>query len=212
MPDKNVLKLYGQVGSVEKSHEFNGECFYRFMIHVKRNSGTVDVLPVIVNEKLLFNNDIDTGDYVYVAGQIRTKNSVSEDGKNRLLVFGYATEIEQIAEEECVNNPNRNYVELEGYVCKKPNYRETPSGRKITDLLLASNRPYNKSDYVPSIAWGINAAFAKNFEVGTKVLAIGRFQSRPYKKKKEDGTYEERVAYELSISNLEIDWPEKEGA
>ena len=125
-----------------------------------------------------------------------------ENEKNRLVLTVFAKDIIDYKEEQEENVSNE--VVLNGYVCKKPIYRKTPFGREISDILLAVNRAYNKSDYIPCIAWGRNARFCENMEVGTEVKIVGRVQSRTYEKKFEDGRTEQRVAYEVSIGSLEV--------
>lgn len=203
MPEKNNAFLCGKVVSIEESHHTAGDQFFRFMLDIPRLSGNVDSLPLIVSEKLLYNNEIVVGDYVKVNGQIRTKNKL-EEGKNRLLVFAYAFDITKISEEEFDSTEEKNRVELNGFICKKPNYRETATGRKISDMLIAFNRNHNQSDYIPSIAWGINAAMAKNFEVGESVKSTGRFQSRTYIKRGPNDEPIEKTVFEYSISELDV--------
>lgn len=203
MIEKNALFLTGEIIKIEESHIFMDEKFYRFIVQVERLSGNCDILPVIVSEKLLYNNEIKVGDYVSIEGQIRTKNQKENDRK-RLLVFGYALDIKKISKEEAEALENRNTIDLIGYVVKTPVYRETKTGRKITELLIASNRPYNKSDYIPSIAWGVESVYARNFEVGDKVELSGRFQSRDYIARDEHGNPITRTTYEISISNIKV--------
>lgn len=203
MPEINSLFLCGKVTSIEKSHEHLGDQFYKFMIEVPRLSDNVDVLPMMVSQKLLHNNEIAIEDTVVVSGQVRTHNQ-KEDGRNKLLVFGYLTEIKKISVEEMQSITDKNIVKIEGYVCKNPIFRSTSTGRKITDLLIAVNRQHNKSDYIPSISWGINATFAKNLSVGEKINLTGRFQSRNYSIKIDEDNLEERVALEISIAQLGI--------
>jgi primosomal replication protein N len=144
------------------------------------------------------------GKNVEVEGQFRSYNNY-ENEKNRLILTVFAKEIKEIEiSEEIGKDVVTNEVRLVGYVCKKPIYRTTPFGREIADMLLAVNRAYNKSDYIPCIAWGRNARFCQNIEVGTEVKVVGRVQSRTYEKKHEDGTVEARVAYEVSIASMEI--------
>ena len=151
------------------------------------------------------------GSKIIVKGQFRSYNSY-ENEKNKLILTVFAKDIifeEDVDKEEIVSEENKkvpvsNEVVLAGYICKKPIYRQTPFGREIADILLAVNRAYNKSDYIPSIAWGRTARFCQNLPTGTEVRIIGRVQSRKYEKKYEDGTVEEKVAYEVSISSLEV--------
>ncbi|MGN1299128.1 MAG: single-stranded DNA-binding protein [Candidatus Scatovivens sp.] len=201
--ENNHLILRGKVVSEKNySHEIYGEKFYIFNLEVLRLSSTSDIIPITISERLLTNLDLDIGKQVEVEGQFRSYNNY-ENEKNRLVLTVFAKEIkyyEPESEEEKITNE----VILIGYVCKKPIYRQTPFGREIADILLAVNRAYNKSDYIPCIAWGRNARFCENMEVGTEVKITGRVQSRNYDKKHEDGTVETRVAYEVSIASLEV--------
>lgn len=208
MPEKNVLFLCGEVVEVEKSHSYMDEEFFKFMLKVPRLSGNHDTLPVIVSEKLLYNNEIVVGDLVKVEGQTRTRNQ--RDGhRKRLLVFSYAIDIVKVTQEEMSDVKDKNQVELEGFIVKKPTFRETNSGRKITELLIASNRQHNKSDYLPSIAWGVDAVFARKLQVGDKVSIAGRFQSREYITRDKEGNPTKGIAYEISISNIDVVKEEK---
>lgn len=202
--DTNMVKLVGKVtGEKEFSHEMYGEGFYIINIEVPRLSNSVDILPVTVSERLLVNVDLSIGEYLIVNGQLRSYNRYIEDS-NRLILTIFAKDVYNPYEEELVESlktPNEIY--LDGYICKKPIYRTTPFGREITDILLAVNRPYNKSDYIPSIAWGRNARFCENMLVGDHILLWGRIQSREYQKKDGTGDVEVRVAFEVSISKLE---------
>ena len=201
--ENNFLVLIGTIVSEKKfSHEIYGESFYLFNLEVPRLSDNSDVIPITISERLIANFDLEIGRKIVVEGQFRSYNSY-ENEKNKLVLTVFAKDIMDYVEnpeEEKVSNE----VTLNGYICKKPIYRQTPFGREIADLLLAVNRAYNKSDYIPCIAWGRNARFCENMEVGTEVKIIGRVQSRIYEKKFEDGTVEQRVAYEVSIANLEV--------
>lgn len=209
--EHNHLVLVGKIVSEKTySHEIYGEKFYIFNLEVIRLSSTTDIIPITISERLLTTLEIVIGKEVKVEGQFRSYNSY-ENERNRLILTVFAKEIEEVVknEESCEDRDEvTNEVTLIGYVCKKPIYRQTPFGREIADVLLAVNRAYNKSDYIPCIAWGRNARFCQNMEVGTEVKIIGRVQSRTYEKKHEDGTAETRVAYEVSISSMEV--PEKE--
>lgn len=205
MKDTNMVKIIGRVDSEKEfSHEVFGEKFYNFTIEVPRLSESVDLLPVTVSERLIINIDFDIGDYLIVEGQLRSYNRYI-DSSNRLVLTVFAREIYLPYEEEleeAIKKPNKIY--LDGYICKDPIYRETPFGREITDLLLAVNRAYNKSDYIPCIAWGRNARFCENLIVGDHIKIWGRIQSREYEKRLNSGETETRVAYEVSISKLEF--------
>lgn len=205
--DNNYLVLVGKITSEKKfSHEIYGESFYIFNLEVPRLSGNEDIIPITVSERLLNDLDLQIGKKVVVEGQFRSYNSY-ENEKNKLILTVFAKEILDYKEdeEESEEKPNTsNEVVLNGYICKKPIYRQTPFGREIADILLAVNRAYNKSDYIPCIAWGRNARFCQNLEIGTEIKIIGRVQSRTYEKKFEDGTSETRIAYEVSIGSMEI--------
>ena len=201
--ENNHLVLVGKVASEKRySHEIYGEKFYIFNLEVVRLSSTVDIIPITVSERLLTSINLSLGTTLKVEGQFRSYNNY-ENERNRLILTVFAKEIIEVNLEENKEEVS-NEVTLVGYICKKPIYRQTPFGREIADILLAVNRAYNKSDYIPCIAWGRNARFCENMEVGTEVRITGRVQSRIYEKKFEDGTSEERVAYEVSIGSLEI--------
>ena len=206
--ENNHLVLVGKVTSDKRfSHEIYGEKFYIFDLAVPRLSGNADIIPITVSERLLSINDLAIDAKITVEGQFRSYNSY-ENEKNRLVLTVFAKDIQfmedQSEEIEVSKDVVSNEVILNGYICKKPIYRQTPFGREISDLLLAVNRAYNKSDYIPCIAWGRNARFCENIPVGTEVKIVGRVQSRTYEKKYEDGTVETKVAYEVSVSSLEI--------
>jgi len=203
--ENNHLVLVGKVTSEKKfSHEIYGESFYIFDLEVARLSGNADIIPITISERLILEKELEIGDRVEIEGQFRSYNSY-ENEKNRLILTVFAKDIKYLTEEEeNLAEKVSNEVTLVGYICKKPIYRQTPFGREISDILLAVNRAYNKSDYIPAIAWGRNARFCQNIEVGTKVKIAGRVQSRNYEKKFEDGTTQTRTAYEVSISSLEI--------
>ncbi len=202
--ENNHLILVGKIVSEKSySHEIYGEKFYVFNLEVVRLSSTVDIIPITVSERLLTGLDLKVGKKVTVEGQFRSYNNY-ENEKNRLILTVFAKEINEIEDSPDEKDDITNEVTLIGYVCKKPIYRQTPFGREIADILLAVNRAYNKSDYIPSIAWGRNARFCQNMEVGTEVKITGRVQSRTYEKKFEDGTSQTRVAYEVSIASMEI--------
>ena len=176
------------------SHEVHGEKFYRFYLSSSRQSGYCDVLMCTVPE--IIKNGISEGNKVKVLGEIRTRN-VHEDDKSHLEVTVFVKEVLLYEKDE-------NNVELDGFICKEPVYRETPFGRQITDLIVASNRERNyKSDYIPCIAWGRNAIRTSEFNVGTRVKVSGRLQSREYNKRLGDETYEVRTAYELSAAMVD---------
>ena len=211
--ENNYLTLVGKVtGEKRFSHEIYGERFYIFDLSIPRLSGNADVIPVTVSERLITDSMLEEGKKLMVKGQFRSYNSY-ENEKNKLILTVFAKDIVEVEEPEATEEEENdivskdtitNEVVLIGFVCKKPIYRQTPFGREIADLLLAVNRAYNKSDYIPTIAWGRNARFCQNLEVGTQVKIVGRVQSRQYEKKFEDGTSEVRVAYEVSVGSLEV--------
>ena len=206
--ENNHLVLVGKVTSDKRfSHEIYGEKFYIFDLAVPRLSGNADIIPITVSERLLSINDLKIDSKITVEGQFRSYNSY-ENERNKLVLTVFAKDIKfvenQDEEIEVSKDVVSNEVTLNGYICKKPIYRQTPFGREISDLLLAVNRAYNKSDYIPCIAWGRNARFCENIPVGTEVKIVGRVQSRTYEKKYEDGTVETKVAYEVSVSSLEV--------
>ena len=209
--ENNYLTLVGKVtGEKRFSHEIYGERFYVFNLEIPRLSGNSDIIPITVSERLIKEETLQEGHQLLVKGQFRSYNSY-ENEKNRLILTVFAKDIVEVEEKEedeenemVKKDTITNEVVLVGYICKKPIYRQTPFGREISDLLLAVNRAYNKSDYIPCIAWGRNARFCQNMEVGTEVKIVGRVQSRKYEKKFEDGTSETRIAYEVSISSMEI--------
>ena len=210
--ENNYLVLIGNIVSDKTfSHEIYGESFYLFNLEVPRLSGNADIIPITISERLIANFDLTIGRKVVVEGQFRSYNSY-ENERNRLVLTVFAKEIIEYNEENQEEQKEKisNEVVLKGYICKKPIYRQTPFGREIADILLAVNRAYNKSDYIPCIAWGRNARFCENMEVGTEVKIVGRVQSRIYEKKYEDGRVEQRVAYEVSIGSLEVIKEEQE--
>ena len=215
--ENNYLTLVGKVTGEKKfSHEIYGERFYIFNLTIPRLSGNADIIPITVSERLIKEETLNEGKKLLVKGQFRSYNSY-ENEKNRLILTVFAKDIveleenDQEEENEMVRKDTiTNEVVLVGYICKKPIYRQTPFGREISDLLLAVNRAYNKSDYIPCIAWGRNARFCQNLEVGSQVKVVGRVQSRTYEKKHEDGTIENRVAYEVSVGSLEVIEEKKE--
>ena len=202
--ENNHLILVGKIASEKSySHEIYGEKFYVFNLEVVRLSSTVDIIPITVSERLLTNLSLEIGKKVYVEGQFRSYNNY-ENERNRLILTVFAKEVAEVEAQEEEKDEITNEITLVGYICKKPIYRQTPFGREIADVLLAVNRAYNKSDYIPCIAWGRNARFCQNMEVGTEVKLTGRVQSRIYEKKYEDGSVETRTAYEVSIASMEI--------
>lgn len=199
--DNNQVSIVGEIVSDFKfSHEVFGEGFYVVDILVSRLSNSADIIPIMVSERLINVKDDCKGQNVEILGQFRSYNR-HEENKNRLVLSVFAREIRVLNGDE--ENLKPNYIFLDGYVCKAPIYRKTPLGREIADLLLAVNRPYGKSDYIPCICWGRNARFAESFTVGGHIQVWGRIQSREYQKKISENEFEKRVAYEVSVSKLE---------
>ena len=199
--ENNQVTIIGEVASTfTYSHEVFGEGFYMVDVLVRRLSNSDDRIPLMVSERLIDVTQDYRGSFIMVSGQFRSYNR-HEEQKNRLVLSVFVREIEFIEEEP--DGAKTNYILLEGYICKKPVYRKTPLGREIAYLLLAVNRPYGKSDYIPCICWGRNARYASNFEVGEHVQVLGRIQSREYVKKLSETETEVRTAYEVSVSKLE---------
>lgn len=189
-------------GELEFSHSIYGEGFYNTYIEIPRLSEIKDVLPITISERLIKGIELKKSDNVLIDGQLRSYNKTL-NGNNKLILITFVKEIKIITQNQEIKNPNQIY--LDGFICKKPIYRSTPFGREITDLLIAVNRPYNKSDYIPCIAWGRNARFAEKLEVGQRIKIWGRIQSREYQKKFPSGEIINKIAYEVSISKMEIE-------
>ena len=199
--ENNHAEVVGVVNDEPKfSHEVYGEKFYIFTLDIPRLSGASDKVKIMISERLLADVEIRAGDVVEVSGQFRSYNDY-ENGDNRLVLTVFAKDI-RLAEDEKGKNPNLLY--LNGFICKEPVYRTTPFGREITDLLLAVNRSYNKSDYIPVIAWGRNARYCKNINIGDNIKVWGRIQSRIYQKHISEEEVIEKTAYEVSVSRLEM--------
>jgi primosomal replication protein N len=197
----NNITVFGLVAEEPAfNHEVFGEKFFKMMVSVNRVSGTVDTLPVLISERIADLKELKTGACVTITGRIRSYNEhIGEKSKLILAIF---TENIEIYENEA-EPPFDNDVVLRGFICKEPNYRVTPLGREITDVLIAVNRPYGKSDYIPCIVWGRNAKFAGRLETGEHIQIQGRFQSREYAKKISDNEVETRTAYEVSVSKID---------
>ncbi|MBO4572913.1 MAG: single-stranded DNA-binding protein [Clostridia bacterium] len=192
----NKVYLRGTVVTEKRfSHEVYGEGFYEMDVSVKRLSGQEDVLPITVSERLIEKEGLTVGSTLSAIGQFRSCNK-PVDGKSKLMLTVFVREI--VAEDF---SPNPNNIVLTGYICKTPTYRTTPFNREICDLLIAVNRAYNKSDYIPCIAWGRNARFVRNLSVGEKIALAGRIQSREYQKRTEDDV-KTLTAYEVSVSKI----------
>lgn len=200
----NQVTISGIIaGEFKYSHSVCGEGFYIVPLETQRASGEVDTIKVMVSERLVRVTEHPVGETVTVYGQFRSYNKRSEDQNNLILtVFALTFKTFECNDKEELEF--ENHIVLEGYICKKPVYRVTPLRREIADVLLAVNRPYGKSDYIPCICWGRNAVFADGLEVGTKLRIVGRIQSRNYQKKLPDNTYETRTAYEVSAATVEL--------
>ena len=200
--ENNQVSIVGEIISdFQYSHEVYGEGFYMVEVAVSRLSNFSDYIPLMISERLIDTSQSYIGQKVYVTGQFRSYNR-HEELKNRLVLSVFVREIEFIEEE--TEEMKSNQILLDGYICKDPIYRKTPLGREIADLLVAVNRSYGKSDYIPCICWGRNARFAARFEVGVHVQIWGRIQSREYVKKISDTQAEKRTAYEVSVSKIEF--------
>lgn len=196
--NNNKVHLQGKIISLPRlSHQVYDENFYEIDLEVKRLSSSVDIIPITVSEKLMNEYSFDVGKEIALSGQFRSYNK-QVNGKSKLVLTVFVREIV----EEVGDIQNTNVIELVGYICKEPVFRTTPFKREICDILLAVNRAYNKSDYLPCIAWGRNARYSKSLEIGDKVNLVGRIQSREYEKKRDDGIVEKKVAYEISILKI----------
>lgn len=195
--NNNVVNLSGKISAEPIfSHQVFGEGFYETVMEVERLSSQKDMIPITISERLMQEVDLEEGDFLTIEGQFRSYNKVI-DGKSKLMLTVFVRECKENLDREDVNS-----VELTGYVCKPPIFRTTPFKREIADVLIAVNRAYNKSDYIPCIAWGRNARFASRLGIGDKVSLVGRIQSREYQKALENGEVETRTAYEISISRI----------
>ena len=200
--ENNQVTVMGEIVSgFSYSHEIFGEGFYMVDVSCKRLSESYDIIPVMVSERLMDVTADYTGELICVNGQFRSYNR-HEERRNRLVLSVFAREVNFI--EEMEESSKTNQIFLDGYICKEPIYRKTPLGREIADLLLAVNRPYGKSDYIPCICWGRNARYANHFKVGERCAVWGRIQSREYMKKLDEENVERRVAFEVSVSKLEL--------
>ena len=204
MIENNKIELCGVIASTpELNHKTYGENFYGFRLSCSRKSTEKDMLPIIVSDRLVEIKDLQVDKRISVKGQVRTFNKHISDDKRKLLIMVFARDVREVEEESESAPEFNNNVKLSGYICKPPVYRVTPKGREIADVLIAVNRTYGKSDYIPCIAWGRNARYTGNLDVGTRVDVEGRLQSREYTKKLDDGTEEIRTAYEISVSRIE---------
>ena len=203
--ENNQVSIVGEIVSdFSYSHEVYGEGFFVVEVAVNRLSNYADYIPLMVSERLIDTTQSYIGEKIHVTGQFRSYNR-HEETKNRLILSVFVRELEFV--DEYMENEDEerksNYITLDGYVCKAPVYRKTPLGREIADLLVAVNRSYGKSDYIPCICWGRNARYATTFEIGSHVSVIGRIQSREYVKKLSETETQKRIAYEVSVSKLE---------
>lgn len=199
--ENNQVAIMGRIASqFTFSHQVFGEGFYTVDLLVRRLSDSEDIIPLMVSERLVEVTQNYEGEYIQVQGQFRSYNRHDEK-KNRLVLSVFVRELNFVEEED--DSMKTNQIFLDGYICKPPVYRKTPLGREIADLLIAVNRPYGKSDYIPCICWGRNARYASAFTVGGHVLLWGRIQSREYMKRISETDAEKRVAYEISVSKLE---------
>lgn len=198
--DDNEARIVGScISEAQLSHSVKDENFYNFKVKVDRLSENSDILVVTVSEKLIRDLEKLQGKKLEITGQFRSYNNYSEHG-NKLILTLFAREINEVAEDELCDNE----IYLNGFLCKPPVYRVTPFGREIADILLAVNRAYNKSDYIPCIAWGRNARFVKNMQVGQNIKICGRMQSREYQKKLNENETITKTAYEVSVNRLEL--------
>lgn len=204
MMQNNRVELRGKIcNELAYSHEVFGEKFYSAMLFTERTSGNADIIPLLISEKLFISSL--NGEYVSVSGELRSYNNHKE-GKGGLQLNVFVQEM-RILDGEFADLANE--IELVGYICKEPVYRKTPLGREIADILLEVNRSYGKSDYIPCICWGRNAANASNLEIGTRIRIAGRIQSREYQKKISETESETRTAYEVSAGRIEVVEDEK---
>ena len=200
--ENNQVSIMGKIDTgFTFSHQVFGEGFYTMEILVRRLSDSEDRIPVMVSERLLDVTQDYTGEYIEIQGQFRSYNR-HEEKHNRLVLSVFARELKFVEEDE--ETVPLNQIFLDGYICKPPVYRRTPLGREIADMLLAVNRPYGKSDYIPCICWGRNARFASGFEVGSHIQILGRIQSREYVKRIGEDETEHRIAYEVSVSKVDF--------
>ena len=196
LENNNIVRVSGEITKEPTfSHEMFGEGFYEFSIKIKRLSDIFDIIPVTISERLIEGTELRVGDRVHFLGQYRSYNKLVEDRSKLCLTVFVREFLEDIEYDE-------NEVEMVGFVCKNPIYRTTPFNREICDVLIAVNRSYNKSDYIPCIAWGRNARYVKNFQIGDKVNVTGRIQSRMYQKKLDTGEMVTKTAYEVSLNKV----------
>lgn len=200
--ENNTVEVAGEVVTEPiYSHEAFGEKFYIFSISTKRLSGMLDTIPVTISERAINISEIRVGKRFKIYGQFRSFNKHMEN-EHRLILSVFARDIMELDDNQL--DVNENYIFLDGYLCKEPIYRKTPLEREIADLLVAVNRSYGKSDYMPCIAWGRNARYASGLDVGTHIKICGRIQSRKYTKRISETESEQRIACEVSVSGIEL--------
>lgn len=198
--NNNIVELWGKIKTEPKyTHSVMDEKFYEFILEVPRLSDSSDLIPVTISEKLFGEYSLEINSIIAISGQFRSYNKL-ENGKSKLMLTVFVREMQEV---DTTKNPN--VITLIGYVCKSPIYRTTPFKREITDILVAVNRAYNKSDYIPAIAWGRNARFSKSLDIGSKVKIEGRIQSRIYQKKLSETEIENKTAYEISITKINLE-------
>lgn len=202
--DNNRVSISGEIASdFRLSHEIFGEKFYTSALSSKRRSEKEDIVPIMVSERIVDAKADWKGKFVCIAGQFRSYNK-HEKNRSRLVLTVFAKEFESLHDDDgTAYYPDVNNIFLDGYVCKEPSYRETPLGREISDIIIAVNRQYGNSDYIPCVCWGRNARFAGNLDIGTHVRLEGRIQSREYRNKIADDEFETRTAYEVSANKIE---------
>lgn len=206
----NMIELCGMVETPLKfNHEAYGEKFYMFFMKIMRTSGTADILPVMISERVPGFSEIQSHTCIDIIGQFRSYSTRIED-KNKVSLYAFVQEIRGFYSETDDEFHYKNQAILSGYICKKPVYRGTPLGRKISDFILAVHRSNSKSDYIPCISWGRNAMYSTNLDVGEEIAVYGRVQSRDYTKKLSDGSSELRTAYEVSIERYEVIYSENQ--
>jgi single-stranded DNA-binding protein len=201
--ENNVVTISGNIISeAEYSHEVYGESFFSFGVEVPRLSKSSDKLVITISERLIDKSELQIGKTIEINGQFRSYNNYNNNSGSKLLLTIFARDINFI--EKTDDTVFLNQIFLNGFICKKPIYRTTPFGREIADILLAVNRHYNKSDYIPCITWGRNARYCEHMQIGDNIKIWGRIQSREYQKKLDNGEVFNRIAYEVSISKMEI--------
>ena len=199
--ENNNITISGKIVSdLELSHEVYNEKFYKFYIKSERLSNQEDILPVIISERMIDLDELKEDKNIRIDGQFRSYNEQMENG-NKLVLSIFVKGIDFIPDDDSLTQNDANFI---GYVCKNPIYRKTPLGREIADVLIAVNRTYKKSDYIPCILWGRNAKYCENLEVGTKVKVNGRIQSRNYEKKLDENNIIKKTAYEVSVSKFAV--------